>query len=508
MAQRLISTVSCLIGVTCCALVLLTGVPGPAEANWLTKLVREAAETGGSAARKVEPLARASAQLKRLTPLPERVLVAASVSPEGHWTFVNRAGQRFTAANTDEMARVARNLTSDPGAMLKGLDIVVADEVIFADRAAFKMLPPGSHLRLAAHGDVYRVRGDFQDPVARLALDIKPNVQLQLSSLAALQEGLWQLSRSLKAAQVRVLALESGGPETLKSVAGIDPKSRRPLADRIDPYKLARSLPALRGQTVVVSARIENGNLVFRGASGSERSVDLKAIISAAERSDVNLIILNARAPRQPGDRNWLWQRVTIDGLDDALGRATKAEFLSALAGDGRMVVAVGERGPRRTVILAQAAPGSVSVSPSGQLGAVLAEVVSEVAGTVLSNGIRMDLVQASRQKELDLRIVPYVPSDLQFAYIGLLFVGLMSLAVARDWWARLWPPEQRAEYAQGIGFVAAWLVRWVLFVFVFLPIVAPLAFIWGALCSIFGWLMLPVRWVSGRSERPAATSE
>jgi len=508
MAERLTLRVSRLLGVACCALVFAIGARGPAEANWLTKLVREAAESGGTAARHAAPLGRAAAQLKHLTPLSGRVLVAASVSPEGHWTFVNRAGHKFTAADADEMARAGRNLAAEPGAARKGLDIVVADELIFTDRAAFKMLPPDSRLRLAARGEVYRVRGNFRDPGARLALDVKPNVQLQLTSEPALQEGLWQLSRSLKAARVRVLALEPNGPETLKSAGGIDPKSRRPLADRIDPYKLARSLPALRGQTVVLSARIENSSLVFRGASGGERSVDLKEIFAAAERSDVNLIILNARAPRQPGDRNWLWQRVTIDGLDDALGRATKAEFLSALAGEGRMVVAVAERGPRRTAMVAQEVPGSGSVPTSGQLGAVLAEVVSEVAGTVLSNGIRMDLVRSGRQKELDLRIVPNIPSDLQFAYIGLLVVGLMGLTVARDWWARLWPPEQRAEYAQGIGFVAAQLVRWILFALLFLPIVAPFAFIWGALCSLVGWLMLPLRWLRRRSESTAATSK
>lgn len=508
MGDRLTFQVLPALAIACLLGLGLVGLPKAAAAHWLTKLVREAAETGGSAARRSAPLARATSHLRRLTQSPGRLLVAATVSAEGHWTFVNRAGHRFTAANPDEMARVARTLTDDPAQIAKSLDVVVADDVMFRSRAALKALPPESRLRLVARGEVYRVRGDFRDPTSSLAVDVKPNVRLQLTTRAALEEGLWQLSRSLKAAEIRILALEAGGPETLSPIGRLDLKTRRPRADRIDPYKLARSLPALRGQTVVVSARIENASLVFRGASGGERSVDLKAIIAAAERSDVNLIILNARAPRQPGDRNWLWQRVTIDGLDDALGRADKAEFLSALAGDGHLVVAVAERGPRRTAIVAQPASGTGSVSTSGQLDSILAEVVSEVAGTVLANGIRMDLVQARRQKELDRRIVPGIPSDFQFAYLGLLILGLMSLAVVRSWWSWLWPAEQRAEYAHPSGYLAATIVRGALFVLLFLPLVAPFAFVWGALSCLFGWLMLPWRWVNRRDSGASATSD
>jgi hypothetical protein len=178
------------------------------------------------------------------------------------------------------------------------------------------------------------------------------------------------------------------------------------------------------------------------------------------------------------------------------------------LAGDGRLIVAVAERGSRRAALLAQAVPGTSSVPTSGQLGTILAEVVSEVAGTVLANGIRMDLVRARRQEELDQRIVPGIPSDIQFAYLGLLALGLMSLTVARSWWARLWPQEQRAAYARPAGYRAALIVRGMIFVLLFLPPVAPFAFVWGALSSLLGWLMLPLRRRNRRATGASATSE
>ena len=499
-----------------CVLIVLVGVasamclPAVAHANWLTKILTETAEVGGKGAARVgrSALARAAHQLKRLPPEPGRALFAATVSGEGHWTFVNRAGQAFTAANAAELKRVVQVLSPEHAAGAP-FSVVVADDVLFRHRAVFKDLPEGASVRLAARGESFRVRGDVRKLDAPLFLEVRPNVQLRMSSPIAMEEGLWQLARPFNAKGVRVLALDAKGPDTLPSLPRVDPKSKRVLADRVDPGKLARAMSALRGQTVVISARIEGGGIVFRGAGGGERVVALKDIVAAAERWDVNLVLLNARVPRQPGDLNWLWQRVTIDGLEDALGRSSRGAFLSALVGDsGHMVVEVAERGSQRAVLLARAVPGAMALPNDGQLGRIVAEVASEVAGTVVAHGIRMDLVSRHRRKELDERIVPGIPADLQFFIIGLWTMALISFSVVSGWWARLWPPEDRTEYGSWFGFASARIVRMALFVFVFMPVVGLPALVWLVLSTIVRWLMLPFRLLglgSRRTDPPAA---
>jgi len=84
----------------------------PAQANWLTRLAREAGEAGGSAARHaghgLDNLAGVSRYLKALPHDPKAVPLGAHVTPEGHWKFTNVEGEVFTAANGDEMARVVK----------------------------------------------------------------------------------------------------------------------------------------------------------------------------------------------------------------------------------------------------------------------------------------------------------------------------------------------------------------------------------------------------------------
>ena len=116
------------------AFVLLFGTisSSQSQAGWLTKLAREAGEAGGDASKRgLGQLDEALGQLKRLPPGVGRGAVAATVGAEGHWTFVNRAGQRFTAANADEMARLPSVLFPDgPGPT--GLTVYLTESTVFA----------------------------------------------------------------------------------------------------------------------------------------------------------------------------------------------------------------------------------------------------------------------------------------------------------------------------------------------------------------------------------------
>ena len=148
---------------------------------------------------------------------------------------------------------------------------------------------------------------------------------------ALFDEALAQLERPLSRSSIRTLALEPGGPGTLSSYPRLDPDTKAALVDAIDPASLAGALSSVRGQTVLVTGRVEDNLLRFRPSSGAEQSVKLSDLTRAAADADVNLVILHAEAPRQPGGRNWLWQRIAVGGLDDALKRATLGDFLDAL---------------------------------------------------------------------------------------------------------------------------------------------------------------------------------
>ena len=131
---------------------------------------------------------------------------------------------------------------------------------------------------------------------------------------------MWQLARPLNKANVRVLALEPGGPPRLASTPRIDPATKRAMVDAIDPASLPAALGSVRGQTVLVTGRVDGRLLYVQPSSGPERSMLLPDLFKAAEEADVNLIVLRtASTPRQPGGRNWLWQKVEVRGLEQAM---------------------------------------------------------------------------------------------------------------------------------------------------------------------------------------------
>jgi hypothetical protein len=221
----------------------------------------------------------------------------------------------------------------------------------------------------------------------------------------------------------------------------------------------------------------------------------------------VNLVILHAPVPRQPGGRNWLWQRIAVGGLDDALKRATFGDFLDALgASRGSFRVTVARDGSGRVVI--RAAPEGTAAEPiTGVVGEWVTGAVSQITGEVVTSAVEVYARDEARQKELDRRIVPFIPSDYQIAYIVGLVAGVMGWPVARGWWQRLWPGEQRAEYQGALGYRAAQTARFLAFFFVFLPIVGVPAVLVALILQLYGLAMLPfrfLRWMMSGSQAKA----
>ena len=65
---------------------------------------------------------------------------------------------------------------------------------------------------------------------------------VELAERKAFEEAVWQLARPLNKANVRVLALEPGGPPRLASAPRIDPATKRAMVDAIDPASLPAAL--------------------------------------------------------------------------------------------------------------------------------------------------------------------------------------------------------------------------------------------------------------------------
>jgi hypothetical protein len=480
------------------ALILL---PLAVQSNWLTRFIGTTERAGNPIAARTDSagLEKAAAYMKALPDRPDGAILAAQATQEGHWRFVNKAGETFTAGTPDEMKRVASVLLPDAMPDAK-LTLYVTQDTLFRNRETLKELPKGTQLSSLVGDECYRILGRL-DAGEHLFAEVRPNLLVEISDRARFDEALWQLMRPLDRASVRVLALEPGGPSTLTIAPRMDADSGRAVVDVIDPASLPAALGSIRGQTVLVTGRVEGQLLFVKPSSGPERSLLVRDLLKAAEDADVNLIMLQSSStPRQPGGRNWFWQKVEVKGLDDALQRARMADFLNALAGTSRrFAISATPSGSVRTSLDLRPAPdlpGDPLIKPVGDL---FSGLVSNVTGRVVTSAVQADLRNAGRQHELDHRLVPGVPADMQLVYLGLIVLGLIGLPVSRAWWRRIWPPELPSEYAMLSGYWAAQAVRGAVFLLVFLPLTAMAAGPVNVVAVVWGTLTLPWRRFTGK---------
>src|SRR5258706_570869 len=90
-----------------------------------------------------------------------------------------------------------------------------------------------------------------------LFAEVRSSLVVELAERKSFEEAVWQLARPLNKANVRVLALEPGGPPRLASAPRVDPATKRALVDTIDPASLSAALGAVRGQTVLITGRVD-----------------------------------------------------------------------------------------------------------------------------------------------------------------------------------------------------------------------------------------------------------
>ncbi|MGF1651295.1 MAG: hypothetical protein ACFCUN_12685 [Hyphomicrobiaceae bacterium] len=482
----------------------------PAAANWLTRLLGEAAEVGGKAAGRLDP--GAARYIARLPDSEARSTLFAAPAESGHWRFKNAQGETFTASTPDEVARAIATLGPDGASAQSPLTVLLERTALTRPGVALDILPERTRLAVLIDGRPVPLKR----PAAGGALDgdwvveVRSNLVVPVGSGRALDETFYQLGRRIAPSQVRVISLRPDGPQHLNRLVQRDQVSRRVLADPIAAERLAAEMPALRGQTAVLTGRIDGTRLIFRTAAGSDQAMDLAAVRRAAADHDVNLIVLHAQAPRQPGTRNWLWQVAEVDNLDAALGHATVADFLNAVSvGRGRLRIEIEETPSGRTVLRAEPIDGAGILPGSETANQVFEEFVAETVGRIATAATLIDMTSMARQRELDQRyFVAWLPSWIQLLFLVGAIAGVIAFARARTWWFRLWPPERREDYPGVVGYQLARLVRLVLFLIIALPILGIPALIADLLSLVWLIIALPfllMRWMIVRITRRLA---
>jgi hypothetical protein len=472
----------------------------PVEAGWLSKIIGAADNAGSRAVRHgTGSLDNVAAHIKALPHKPDSHALAVGATPEGHWRFTNRAGETITAASPEELRRALAIVAPEAAGAEGKLALYLAEDTVFRHRSLLKDLPKDATLHLLVDRRAYRLVRQPAGNSERLFAEVRPNVLAEMTEPKVFTETIYQLTRPLDRSRMRAIALDPGNPAAIPRYPNIDAATGRAALDVVDPANLVRGMSSLGGQTAVVTGRLDGDLLYFRPASGGERSLIVRDLIAASEAADVNLVILRSQSARQPVGRNWLWQRHEVRGLDSAMVRTDVSDFLDALG--ERIAVSANPIDANRTRLVATRMTDLSSGPVPTSITDAMVDVVSDLAGRILTSGVEANVRSQERQRELDDRIVPGIPSSIQFGYLALFVFGLFGLPVSRGWWTRVWPAEQRAEYGSVPGYWAARAVRGLVLILLFAPIVAiasvpvqAVRSIWNTALSVWNILTWPVR--------------
>ena len=484
------------------ALALLAPAGSRADANWLSRILRHADDAHPTRAGKgaLGAFDEVGLHLKSLPGPTRGRSIAVDATNEGHWRLRNAEGETFTAATPEEFKRGVQLLAPLKPGEVGGHVFVLTAEAIFRHSTQLKVLPPESELKVLFDG---QVRGLVRRVVAgaeRYYLDAGGGVHVPITSREHAYEALWQLARPVDLANIRVLALEPGATTLLKRTRAGGPAASRLTSEAVDPERLPHMLSAVTRGTIVLTGRIVGATLHYQPSSGPERTLALEPLRKAAAASDVNLVVVESASARQPGTRNWLWQRVDLTTVA-AAAKPSLADLVRQLTGGIPVEVQMQALQPRRATLAFSSLAGGGGRGWTAPVGDTWRNLAPEVTGTIVANGLQLDLRSREHQKELDARIIPGIPSDAQYAYIGFWVLGLFGVLVAQRWWQRIWPLEARTDYPRRSGYWAARIARNAVFLIIFMPLVAlvsaPVALIqsvWSQLQALYAIISKPFR--------------
>jgi len=217
-------------------------------------------------------------------------------------------------------------------------------------------------------------------------------------------------------------------------------------------------------------------------------------LAEAARANDVNLIILHTDAGRQPGSLSWLWQRMEVGGMAEASKGATYGDFLDALGEQrgGFELSGSADGAGRVHFTMTPAQAGSLPEAASSYLE----NAVEHVTGEIVTKGVDVYTPDEQTQSEYDARIIPGVPTHIQFPYLASLFAGILAWSTARGWWHRVWPAPASSDpggrLLRGLKRVPKEVVYWI----GFLPAVGLPALIVQTILQFWLTVTAPFRWL------------
>lgn len=404
--------------------------------------------------------------------------------PEGSVAEIsfNSIQNKWLAKTPDGKSVSVDQFTADVSGANKQATLFLSERNLPNSLEALNSLPSDAVINIRSHkGKTFSF---IAHPSESKIID--RNISVAVSDIASLKTVLWQLQRPVTSSKIRLVQLA----DSAEVVLAKQNYGSKLVVDEVGVNKVIDAISSMRQQTLIISAKINNGVLIQ-----GKHKIALADLEAAAAKRDVNLIVLESDKPKKTLlqlAKDW-----QLKQNSDVLLSYSSGDFFNAFS-------------PKN---VSDVVP--IEIAPSGQLRTALhfEQTKSEKAIEIESKGLDLSLLplrvltnsvtlyqpNEARTKELDRRIDPRLPS---WVHITLLFSFVMGIvAVHASWflYQKLWRSPNKANYKNWFLFILAYVVHRLSFVLFYLPLLgflSPIYLIVTWTLKIIQFLVIrPARW-------------
>ena len=517
----------------------------PAEAGLFSSLSKVASKAGkAGSAGKVAGAGKAVVSVGAMSKLKTvgTAAVLMEAAPGGGFRFVDELGQAMDATPLSKVAKDTPTVKAPRPEVFDEVDKLmenfpdlkkasadrarVKDELAAAikaspDQAPFlKMahefkIPKGKPIEVFAdvdvltsgHPDVLRIakqgqlfvfgKNSTKLPVQvlkgdKLAVEFAPGVKVVAKDSKLFDEAATHLNRLPNLANARHIALSNDAKMTdLPQVAfrqdGV------PVVGGMSPDTIETSFSIIRGQSAILSGKVEDGYLLYKTGLTKTGRVSLDRLRKAASDANVDLTILDSGA-----------KQAKVGSLSKMSGKLasakTNADVFAAITPKGQEMVIEAAQDVRGRVQISATATKPVlvnSLEGAHRVAETTTSLTADIADYLLMRsvvqGVKAVYVYTNdedRTRELNSRLIPGVNSWIPIIAIANLFLGLISSIAGWRFWRRVWPMPQSwvMKIVRAIAYVVPYLL-------LFGTIQMVVSYIWHAIQLIWWIIAIPI-WI------------
>lgn len=371
-------------------------------------------------------------------------LIRTRIDANNHWVLTDSAGNHLS--NLDDISNPV---------------LVISKAHIPRDLSKLDALPRNIPLLIQVDKHLYRLEKQISWVLKAGGAGIK------VQDYAGLHKAIWHFKTPWANGPIRILGLKDQPAHSLAISEGVTSNA------------LKNAPQQLRGQTVVLVGSINNGNIKVAGEQFS-----LGQLRNQADQYDLSLIVLESSDKLSAVDISRRIKLTTRNGVPQSTG-----EFLSNIVDpSANTIYEIAASGKNQVLISQQTITQATTTTPGPATSVAIA----------VRLGIRAAIIfrpSESRQSELNLRILPWLPSLVGIYLLVSSLIGIYLYRRSNAFLGLLWPSPSRERFPHPLAFYPLAGLRFT----VLLGLVIP---IFGLLIGVYRLtvkVVLAIIWVFNR---------